>query len=221
MNFDASYVLKVLQEIIPFIPITLFIAVAAMLIACILGLGIALIRQSNVSVLKAVTNVYVSFFRSIPTVVELFIIYYGLPQLFPALNKMDALSAAILGLSLKESAYLSEIFRAGLDSVDKGQLEAGLGVGIARGYVYRSIILPQAFQNAVPGMSNIFISLLKETSLAFTLGLIDLFAHAKLMASDSFRYFEAYLAVALVFWVLVIIFTYLQKYLEKYLGRYR
>lgn len=221
MNFSPEYVLEVLRSILPFAPLTLFIAVVSMLISSVIGLGIALGKQSEFRLLRHAIAVYVSFFRSIPTVVELFVIYYGLPQLVPSLNALEAMSATILGLSLKNSAYLSEIFRAGLLSVDKGQLEACIGVGISKSYAYAKIILPQALQNALPGMSNIFISLIKETSLAFTLGLIDLFAKAKLMASDSFRYFEAYLAVALIFWALVLAFSYLQERIEAYAGQYR
>ena len=134
---------------------------------------------------------------------------------------MEALSATILGLSLKNAAYLSEIFRAGLLSVDDGQMEACIGVGISKLYAYQHIILPQALQNALPGMSNTFISLIKESSLAFTLGLVDLFAQAKLIASDSFRFFEAYLAVAVIFWALVVIMTLFQQRLETYMQRYR
>ena len=209
MIFDVTYMLDVLRQIIPYTPITLFLAIASMVLAGVFGLGIALIKQFQIPVLKQIVTVYVSFFRSIPTIVELFLIYYGLPQIFPVFSKMEALSATILGLSLKNAAYLSEIFRAGLLSVDDGQMEACIGV------------LPQAFQNALPGMSNTFISLIKESSLAFSLGLVDLFAQAKLIASDSFRFFEAYLAVAIIFWVLVVILTLLQQRLEAYMQRYR
>lgn len=221
MNFDFGYMMDVLTEIIPYTPITIFLAVASMLLAGILGLSIALIKQFQVPVISSFATVYVSFFRSIPTIVELFLIYYGLPQIFPVFSKMEALSATILGLSLKNAAYLSEIFRAGLLSVDEGQMEACLGVGISKFYAYQHIILPQAFQNALPGMSNTFISLIKESSLAFTLGLVDLFAQAKLIASDSFRFFEAYLAVAVIFWTLVVVMTVIQQRLEIHLQRYR
>ena len=221
MNFEFGYLLDVLAEIIPYTPITLFLAVTSMLLAAMLGLSIALIKQFQVPVLSSLAAIYVSFFRSIPTIVELFLIYYGLPQIFPMFSKMEALSATILGLSLKNAAYLSEIFRAGLLSVDEGQMEACLGVGISKLYAYQHIILPQAFQNALPGMSNTFISLIKESSLAFTLGLVDLFAQAKLIASDSFRFFEAYLAVAVIFWALVVVMTVIQQRLEIYLQRYR
>ena len=105
MIFNFQYMLDVLRQIIPYTPITLFLAIASMLLAGALGLGIALIKQFQVPVLKPVAAVYVSFFRSIPTIVELFLIYYGLPQIFPVFSKMEAMSATILGLSLKYAAY--------------------------------------------------------------------------------------------------------------------
>lgn len=219
MNFDVKYMLEVLITIIKYVPLTIIIAVLSMVFAVILGLIMALIRNNKIIVLDKIAAVYISFFRSIPTLVELFLIYYGLPQLFPVFNKMDAMTAAIIGLSLKESSYLAEIFKAALTSVDKGQLEACLGVGISKLNAYKRIILPQATVNAIPGMSNTFISLLKETSLAFTLGLADLFAQGKMMASESLKFSEAYLAVAIIFWGLVIICSLVQKILEKRLGR--
>ena len=97
MIFDVTYMLDVLRQIIPYTPITLFLAIASMVLAGVFGLGIALIKQFQIPVLKQIVTVYVSFFRSIPTIVELFLIYYGLPQIFPVFSKMEALSATILG----------------------------------------------------------------------------------------------------------------------------
>lgn len=218
MGFDIVYMMEVLSVIIKYIPMTLGIAFASMLFAILIGLSMALIKNSKIFILDKLVAVYISFFRSIPTVVLLFLIYYGLPQLFPYFTKMDAMTAAILGLALKEAAYLAEIFRAGLNSVDGGQLEACLGVGITKFNAYKRIIIPQATVNALPGMSNIFISLLKETSLAFTLGLADLFAHGKMMAAESLKFLEAYMAVALIFWILVIVFSWGQQILENKLS---
>ncbi|WP_460267461.1 amino acid ABC transporter permease, partial [Clostridium tertium] len=136
------------------------------------------------------SKLYISFFRGVPTLVQLFLIYYGLPQLFPEMSKMTALTAAIIGLSLKNAAYLAEIFRAALNSVDDGQLEACLSVGMTKLQAYRRIILPQAIRNAIPATGNTFIGLLKETSLAFTLGVMEMFAQGKMYASGNLKYFE-------------------------------
>ncbi|GIQ65256.1 hypothetical protein PACILC2_38240 [Paenibacillus cisolokensis] len=114
---------------------------------------------------------------------------------------------------------MAEIFRAAFISVDKGQMEACITGGMTKVQAYRRIILPQAARNALPATGNIFISLIKETSLAFTLGVVEIFAEAKMQAAESFRFFEAYLAVALIYWGLIIVYSYLQKLLEKYLDR--
>lgn len=219
MNFDFQYMLEVFPEIIKYLPLTLLIAIVSMFFSIIIGLVLAFIRNSKVPVLHQIAGLYISFFRAIPMLVQLFLIYYGLPQIFPALSTMEALTAAIIGFSLKESAYLAEIFRAALNSVEKGQLEACLSVGMTKAQAYWRIILPQATQNALPATGNQFISLIKETSLAFTLGVVELFAQGKIMAAASFKFFETYLAVAIVYWVLIIIYSYIQQLLENRLDR--
>ncbi|WP_341302985.1 amino acid ABC transporter permease [Lysinibacillus sp. FSL H8-0500] len=219
MNLDFSYMIEVLPAILKYIPITLFMAIIAMIIAVAIGLALALVYKTNFKILIYAANVYISFFRAIPMLVQLFLIYYGLPQLFPVFTKLDAVTAAIIGLGFKQAAFLAEIFRAAFASVEKGQLEACLAGGMTKFQAYRRIILPQALRNALPGTGNTFISLIKETSLAFTLGVVEIFAEAKMQASNSFRYFEAYLTVALVYWAIIVVYTYVQKLIEKYLDR--
>lgn len=219
MNFDFGYTLRVFPLIFNYIPITLLLAVISMIFACLLGLIIALVRQSDLPGIKQLAIVYISLFRAMPTLVLLFIIYYGLPQLFPSLSGLNAMVAAIIGLSLKEASFLAEIFRAGLDSVDEGQREAGLAVGISKFKIFTHIVLPQAALNALPGTGNTFVSLIKQTSLAFTLGVTELFAEGKMIASASLKFFETYLAIGLTYWLLVIIYSWLQSYLEKWLGK--
>lgn len=219
MNFDPSYIFELLPRIAGYIPITLFMAVLAMVIAVIIGMLLALARNSRSRWLRSPAGLYLSFFRAIPMLVQLFLIYYGLPQLFPVFTKMDAVTAAILAFGFKQAAFLAEVFRAAFISVDKGQLEACLTGGMTRLQAYRRIILPQAARNALPATGNIFIGLIKETSLAFTLGVVEVFAEAKMQAAESFRFFEAYLAVALIYWLLIVIYSYLQERLEKYLDR--
>ncbi|WP_375090548.1 amino acid ABC transporter permease [Peribacillus sp. RS7] len=219
MNFDLQYMLEISLQIAKFIPITLVLAIISMALAIIIGLVVALIRNSNIFGITHLAGLYISLFRGMPTLVQLFIIYYGLPQLFPSLSTMEAMTAAIIGFSLKESSYLAEIFRAGLNSVDKGQMEAGLATGMKRVQIYSRIILPQAALNALPATGNTFISLIKETSLAFTLGITELFAEGKIIASANMRFFETYLVVGLIYWLLVILYSWMQKYLEIWLSK--
>lgn len=219
MNFDGTYMLEVFPTLIKYLPLTLLMAVVSMIFAIAIGLFLALITKNRIPVIHQLANVYISFFRATPTLVQLFLIYYGLPQLFPSFSALNALTAAIIGLSLKNSAYLAEIFRAALHSVDNGQLEACLAVGMTKAQAYRRIILPQATRNAIPATGNTFIGLLKETSLAFTLGVAELFAQGKMMASASLKFFETYLAVAIVYWALTIVYSLLQEWLEKKLSK--
>lgn len=219
IDLDPGYMLEVLPALLRYLPVTLFLAVVSMAFAVVIALVLAIIRFNRVPVLDQLAQAYISLFRGIPTLVQLFIIYYGLPQVFPAISTMTAMTAAVIGFSLKEASYLAEIFRAALESVDKGQYEAGLATGMTTAQVYRRFILPQAAFNALPATGNIFVSLLKETSVAFTLGLTEIFAEARIIASSSFRFFETYLVVGLVYWALVVVYTWFQNQFEKRLGR--
>ncbi|MXV42545.1 amino acid ABC transporter permease [Bacillus subtilis] len=218
-TIDWEFMISAFPTLIQALPITLFMAIAAMIFAIIGGLILALITKNKIPVLHQLSKLYISFFRGVPTLVQLFIIYYGLPQLFPEMSKMTALTAAIIGLSLKNAAYLAEIFRAALNSVDDGQLEACLSVGMTKFQAYRRIILPQAIRNAIPATGNTFIGLLKETSLAFTLGVMEMFAQGKMYASGNLKYFETYLAVAIVYWVLTMIYSMLQDLFERAMSK--
>lgn len=215
LDFDPIYFLESFPKILPFLPITLYLALISLVISIVGGLVLALILKANIPVIKQLALLYISFFRSIPSLVQLFLIYYGLPQLIPDMKVIDALTAAIIGLSVKNSAYLSEIFRAAISSVDKGQFEAAHSIGMSKARTYFSIVLPQATKNAIPATGNIFVGLIKETSLVFTLGVTEIFAKSKLLASASYKFLETFLAVAIVYWLITIIFSYLQNLLEK------
>ncbi|WP_430876091.1 amino acid ABC transporter permease [Gilliamella sp. G0441] len=219
MNFNVNYFLSVFPQILPYLPVTLFIAVVSILFAMVLGLTIALLRNNKIIIVDAIFSLFISLFRGIPSVVLLFIIYYGLPQIFPVLKHMGATTAAIVCFSLKYSAYLAEIFRAGLASVDPGQKEAGLTSGLSTIQVYRNIILPQALVNALPNTGNMFISLLKDSSVAFFVGVQELLAAGKMLTASSFLYFETYLAVGIVYWLTVVAYSWLQKQLEHKLSK--
>ena len=215
MKFDLNYLLYITPKILSYLPTTLFIALASMLSACVLGLILALMRNTKIKFLGYFIDIYISLFRSLPSLVLLFLIYFGLPQISALIGNMSALAAAIIGFTLKNSAYMAEIFRSGLKSVDRSQLEAGLSIGMSKFQIYKRIILPQAFLNALPATGNTFISLIKDTSVAFSLGITEIFAQAKILAADSFQYFETFLVVGAIYWIVIIIYSYLQRKLEQ------
>src|SRR5699024_7008425 len=135
----------------------------SMVLAVIIGIGLSLILVNKVPILSHIAHIYISFFRGTPILVQLLIIYFGLPQLFSVFNSIDASVAAIIAFSLNTSAYLAEIFRAGLESVDRGQAEAAIAVGMSYTQAIRGIVLPQAIRNAIPATGNMFIGLIKNS----------------------------------------------------------
>lgn len=218
-TFDVDYTLGLFPILFKYIDITISMALISSAIALIIAIIIAVVNQYKIKGLSQVFNIYISFFRGTPLLVQLFLLYYGLPQLFPIFSSLDAYTASIIGLSLHFSAYMAEAIRGAISSIDKGQFEAAKSLGLTRTQSFYHIILPQAFRVAIPSLMNNFIDLLKSTSLAFTLGVPEIMAKAQLEASSSFKYFESFLAVAIVYWVMVLVFEYLQKKYEKRLAK--
>ncbi|WP_284732695.1 amino acid ABC transporter permease [Larsenimonas rhizosphaerae] len=201
------------------LPITLGMASAGMLCALVLASLLAVIRVTRPPVLNQLTLLFISFFRGTPLLVQLFLFYYGLPQIFTSLVKVDGITATILGLTLHFSAYMAESIRAAIAGVDRSQTEAALSIGMTQGQLMRRIVLPQATRIAVPTLMNYFIDMIKSTSLAFTLGVTELMGATQKDASSSFMYFEAFLTVAIIYWVVVELLSRLQKMLEHRLNR--
>lgn len=218
MTFDFAYMMEILPDLLGYLPITLYLTLASMAIAVVIGGIFAVVLVNKVPVLTQIIQVIMSFFRGTPPIVQLLLIYFGLPQILPIATGMSAETASILTFSLNTAAYLAEVFRAALDSVDEGQVEAAMTVGLTYGQTLRGIVLPQAVRNAIPGTGNTFVGLLKNSSLAFTIGVVELLAQGKLFASNSLKFFEAYFAVALIYWALTILYSLLQNWYEKRLA---
>lgn len=218
MSLDFTYIIEILPDLLRYLPITLYLTLASMAIAIVIGGLFAVVLVNKVPVITQIIQVIISFFRGTPPVVQLLLIYFGLPQILPIATGMTAESASILTFSLNTAAYLAEVFRAALVSVDEGQVEAAMTVGLSYGQTLRGIVLPQAIRNAIPGTGNTFVGLLKNSSLAFTIGVVELLAQGKLFASNSLKFFEAYFAVALIYWALTILYLLLQNWYEKRLA---
>ncbi|WP_271397496.1 amino acid ABC transporter permease [Salinicoccus roseus] len=219
MNFDLAYMLEIIPELLVYIPITLYLAIVSMIIAVAIGVVLSLLLVNKTPVLLQLSKLYISFFRGTPVLVQLLMIYFGLPQLFPWLNSLSAVNAAIIAFSLNTSAYLAEIFRAALISVDKGQTEAAISTGLTYRQAVWGIVLPQAVRNAVPATGNMFIGLIKNSSLAFTIGVTELLAQGKLLATATLQFFEAYLAVGIIYWGMTIIYSWMQRWYEARINR--
>jgi putative amino-acid transport system permease protein len=216
---DLDYMLGLVPVLLRYLPLTLGMAVAAMAMALILALVLAMVRVLRLPLLDQAVQGFVSFFRGTPLLVQLFLFYYGLPQIVPAFTAINGIQAAIAGLTLHFAAYMAESIRAAILGVDRSQWEASQAVGMTQIQAMRRIILPQAARIAAPTLLNYFIDMIKSTSLAFTLGVTEMMGAAQKEAAGSFRYFEAFLLVAIFYWVVVEILSILQRRLEVRLGR--
>lgn len=195
------------------IPLTLITFVIGLIFAVLTALA----RISQNKILQSIARVYVSAIRGTPLLVQLFIIFYGLPTIGVTL---DSYTAAIIGFSLSVGAYGSEIIRAAIISIPKGQWEAGYSIGMSYSQVLRRIILPQAARVSVPPLSNSFISLVKDTSLASLVLLTEMFRKAQEIASTNYEYLLVYTEAALIYWVICFFLSILQQIMEKRLDRY-
>ncbi|GAM71099.1 amino acid ABC transporter [Vibrio sp. JCM 19236] len=219
MGFDFNYMLELLPILLRYLGTTMEMAIWGGVFALILAVVLANIRVFKIPVLDQLTQLYISFFRGTPLLVQLFLLYYGLPQIFPLMVGIDAFTAAVIGLTLHFAAYMAESIRAAIIGIDRSQMEASLSIGMTTRQAMQRIILPQATRVALPSLMNYFIDMIKSTSLAFTLGVAEIMARAQMEASSSFRFFEAFLAVALIYWGVVVILTRIQLVAENRLNR--
>lgn len=196
---------------------TIPLALASFAIGLVLALGVALLRLSKNRVLSGFARFYISVIRGTPLLVQLFVIFYGLPSLGLVI---DPWPSAIIAFSLNVGGYAAEVIRAAILSVPKGQWEAGYTIGMSHGMTLRRLILPQAARVSVPPLSNTFISLVKDTSLASLILVTELFRVAQEIAAFSTEFMLIYLEAALIYWVICIVLAGGQGMLEKRLDRY-
>jgi polar amino acid transport system permease protein len=236
-QFDTQWIRDNLRYIVGGVRYTLTIALGGIVLACLLALLGALARTSHNPVAYGVAGFYVSFFRGTPLIVQLFLLYLALPPVgrnlqaeytwlpegFDELLLMDIATAGIVGLGLNYGAYMTEIFRSGIQSVAGGQGEAADALGMTYLQKMRRVVLPQAFRVVIPPTGNEFIAMMKDTALVSFLGVTiasaEVFRRGQLLGKADYKNLEAYVAVALVYWCLTAIFTFLQARLEKRIGR--
>ena len=236
-GFDVQWIRDNFRYILGGLRYTMVIAVSGIVLAIVLALLGALARISSNPVAYAVAGFYVSFFRGTPLIVQMFLLYlalppvgrnlaaeYGwLPEGFDQALVLDAATAGTLALGLNYGAYMTEIFRSGIQSVAGGQGEAADALGMTYGQKMRKVVLPQAFRVVIPPTGNEFIAMMKDTALVSFLGVTiasaEVFRRSQLLGKADFKNLEAYVAAALVYWGLTVLFTFFQARLEKRIGR--
>lgn len=217
--FRLDYFLKIIPKILGQLPLTLGVALTSFVCAIFIGFFVALVRQYKVKGLYHLMGVYISFFRSTPFIAQLCLFYYGLSQINEYIRGMSRFTAAVIVLSFSFSAYMSEDIRSAINSVEKGQYEAAVSIGMTPVQAMRRVVVPQAARVAIPGLSNSFINLFKSTAIVFYIGLNDMMGAVNKEISISFRYLECYAAAVVIYWIILSILAYGQGRLEKVMNR--
>lgn len=226
--FDFKQVFTNIPELIKFLPITLELAFTAMAIGLALGLVLALIKIKKIPVLRQIAEIFISIVRGTPVLVQLYIVYFGVPMIFKHLNmtygthfavaNIPGFVYAVIALGLNSSAFSSEMIRSALMSVSRGQIEAANALGMTYGQALRRIIIPEALTVALPTIGNSLISSIKGTSLAFTCAVVEITAQGKIIGGRNYRYFEVYCSLAIIYWIVTVIIEQILKYAEKKLA---
>ena len=193
--------------------LTLEFTLLSTVVGFLWGIVLSLIKISKIKPLVMFAQFYTSIFRGTPLLVQLMLIYYATPQLFN--YHITALQAGVLTFGLNSAAYISESIRGGILSVDKGQWEAAMSLGVPKHKLLMDIVFPQAFKNTLPSMVNESIALLKDSSMVSIIGVADTMRWASLIQAKTFRAFEAFIVAAVVYYVLVMALTTLGRYLER------
>ncbi|MCP8968117.1 amino acid ABC transporter permease [Ectobacillus ponti] len=229
---DVGFIVKSFPVIAAQLPVTLAIAIGSMALGLLIGLLTALIKIYKIPVLKQISACYVSFVRGTPLLVQIYLVFYGIPKLiyfcqteYGWLQGLDVNVIApefyaLLSFSVNLGAYLSETIRSAIESVDRGQFEAAKAIGMSPASMMMKIILPQAWVVAIPNLGNVLISTIKDTSLVFIIGVIDVMGQAKILGSRGLAFFEVYIAVSLIYWIVCILIEALLVRVEKRARRY-
>ena len=196
---------------------TLWISAVTVVLGALLGMVVALMRMSRVKVLRLISNVYVEILRGTPILLQLYFFWIGLPKLVPF--ELTDTQCIVAALVVNASAFISEIIRAGIGAVDKGQWEAARSIGLSETHVMTRIILPQAFRRMLPPLGNNAIAILKDSSLVSAIGLAELAYAARTVAGATARYWEPYITISLMYWVMTLGLAYLVKKMEQRLGK--
>jgi polar amino acid transport system permease protein len=226
LNFDPAYVAAHYYFVLKGVAVTIGVSLVSIVIATVLALLAALGRLSHNAVAEGVSGFYVSAIRGTPLLIQIYLIYLGLPQIGQALRSLGyeqlgdlfiltAIQSGILALSLNYGAYMTEIFRAGIQSITYGQREAAVSIGMTPWQTMRRVILPQAVRIIIPDIGNQFIAMQKDSALVSVMGIWEITYRANRLARKDSKFMEMFLLAAALYWILTIISSWLENRLER------
>jgi glutamine transport system permease protein len=221
MSTYLETILTALPVLIQGAGVTVLLAALGTVLGMITGMLLGIARLSSSKIVSFAARCYIDFVRGTPLLVQIFIIYFGLPGLAKNMGfnfSLNQLSAAVLALTLNSAAYLAEIIRGGIQSIEVGQREAAESLGLGPLETMTYVIFPQAFRRMIPSLGNEFITLLKDTSLVAVIGFEEVFRRGQLIVAQNYKSFEIYTAVALVYLVLTLLSSQLFDRLERWMN---
>ena len=213
MNLNVDLMINSLPLLITGAGITIQITAISVGLGLIIGMFVGIARISNVKLLRWLAAIYIDFLRGTPLLVQIFLIYFALPVILE--QRVDPFIAAITACGINSGAYIAEIFRAGIQAIDEGQMEAGRSLGMTWVQTMRYIIVPQAFKNIVPPLGNEFIALLTDSSLVSVIGFEELTRRGQLIIARTYGSLEIWISVAIIYLVMTLTISRLVAYLEK------
>jgi len=226
MNFNMDFVIESIPVMLKAVPVTLYIACLSMILGLILGFVLSLFRIYKIPVLGWLSEVFVTCIRAVPVIVQLYIAFYAIPLIlasaFPNidLGKLPSMLFAVTALTLNYSAYMSETIRSAILAVDKGQMEAAHSVGMSNITGMFRIVLPQAAVIALPNMGNLIIGIIKDTSLTYTVMVLEIMGTARKLAGQGYNFLEAYAIATCLYWVICIVIEKIFAKVEKRSGHF-
>lgn len=213
MGFNWSLILDNLPLLLQGALVTVKITTMSVGCGFFIGMLVALANLSNLKIVRLLARCYVDIIRGTPLLVQIFLIYFALPMIIG--SRIDPFVAAVTACSINSGAYVSEIFRAGIQSIDKGQMEAGRSLGLSWAQTMRYIIMPQAFKAIIPPLGNEFIAMLKDSSLVSVIGFEELTRRGQLIIAKTYASFEIWGTVAVIYLIMTVSISQLVAYLER------
>lgn len=213
MQFNFDLVVNSFPLLLVGAGVTIKITALSVALGVVIGLFVGIARISRIKLLRVLAAIYVDFFRGTPLLVQIFLVYFALPVITG--QRVDPFVAAIGSCGINSGAYVAEIFRAGIQSIDKGQMEAGRSLGMTWGKTMRYIIVPQAFKRVIPPLGNEFIALLKDSSLVSVIGFEELTRRGQLIIAKTYGSLEIWLSVAVIYLAMTLTISRFVAYLER------
>lgn len=223
--FHPLFILKVIPELVTYLPVTLGMVIGTVFFGGLWGFVLALAKVKRRPITKALANIYTYVTRCVPSIVMLFVVFYGLPELLASvginINGFSNGFFVIVTFSILYSATISEVFRSAYLAIDKGQREAAVSIGLTEAQAFRRIVLPQSIVVAIPNFTNSVVTLMKEGALAYTIGLIDIIGQGnRIIGRYQGAYtLEVYLALAILYWVMTVVIQKASGAIEKKLSK--